>query len=79
MQMYVVPHLLDGSIFQQNGTPPQFANVVLILLDESAAKWIGRGSPYIIWPARSSDLIFSCVGVKDKVYRTPVRVLAHLQ
>ena len=60
--------------------PPHFANFVRTFLDEEfLERWIGRGSPYITWPARSSDLTppdFSLWGfVKDQVYGTLVRDL----
>ena len=39
------------------GLHHHFANIVRTFLDEQfPARWIGRGSPYITWPARSSDL-----------------------
>ncbi|KAJ4440170.1 hypothetical protein ANN_08308 [Periplaneta americana] len=68
----------------QDGAPPHFANMVRTFLDEQfPARWIGRGSPYITWPARSPDLtppdFFLWGFVKDQVYRTPVRDLADLQ
>ncbi|KAJ4436441.1 hypothetical protein ANN_19074 [Periplaneta americana] len=57
LQLYAVPQLPDGAIFQQDGAPPHFANMVRTFLDEQfPARWIGRGSPYITWPARSPDL-----------------------
>ncbi|KAJ4426428.1 hypothetical protein ANN_27242 [Periplaneta americana] len=69
---------------QQDGAPPHFANMVRTFLDEQfPARWIGRGSPYITWPARSPDLtppdFFLWGFLKDQVYRTPVRDLADLQ
>ncbi|KAJ4429534.1 hypothetical protein ANN_21703 [Periplaneta americana] len=78
LQLYAVPQLPDGVIFQQDGAPPHFANMVRTFLDEQfPARWIGRGSPYITWPARSPDLtppdFFLWGFVKDQVYRTPVR------
>ncbi|KAJ4428941.1 hypothetical protein ANN_25937 [Periplaneta americana] len=84
LQLYAVPQLPDGAIFQQDGAPPHFANMVRTFLDEQfPARWIGRGSPYITWPARSPDLtppdFFLWGFVKDQVYRTPVRDLADLQ
>ncbi|KAJ4435559.1 hypothetical protein ANN_18175 [Periplaneta americana] len=84
LQLYAVPQLPDGAIFQQDGAPPHFANMVRTFLDEQfPARWIGRGSPYITWPARSPDLtppdFFLWGFVKDQVYRTPVLDLADLQ
>ena len=84
MGYVAVPELSDGTVYQQDGTPPHFANIVHTFLDEHFfVRWIGRGSPHITWPARSSDLTpsdFSCGRfVNDQVYRTPVRDLADLQ
>ena len=56
LQLYTVPSLPDGTIYQQDGASPHFANIVCIFLDEQfPARWIGRGSPDIV-PARSPDL-----------------------
>ena len=59
-------------------------NIVRTFLDEQfPTRWIGRGSPYITWPARSPDLtstdFFLWRFVKHQVYRTPVRDLADSQ
>ncbi|KAJ4444436.1 hypothetical protein ANN_06228 [Periplaneta americana] len=58
LQLYAAPQLPDGAIFQQDGTPPHFTNMVRTFLERTIpARWIGRRSPYIIaWPARSPDL-----------------------
>ena len=82
--LYAVSQLPDGTIYQQDGTPPHFANIVRRFLDEQfPARWIGRGSPRITWPARSPDLtppdFFLRGFVKDQVYRTSVCDLADLQ
>ena len=60
------------------------ANIVRTFLDEHfPARWIGRGSPYITWLARSPDQtppdFFLWGFVKDQIYRTPIRGLANLQ
>ncbi|KAJ4439097.1 hypothetical protein ANN_15054 [Periplaneta americana] len=72
LQLYAVPQLPDGAIFQQDGAPPHFANMVRTFLDEQfPARWIGRGSPYITWPARSPDLTppdFSCGDLQERIY-----------
>ena len=66
-------------------TPPYFANIVRRFLDKQfPARWIGRRSPYITWPARSPDLtppdyFFLWGFIKDQVYRTPVCDLADIQ
>ncbi|KAJ4435136.1 hypothetical protein ANN_23712 [Periplaneta americana] len=57
LQLYAEPYLPGGTISQHDGAPPHFANVVRTFLGEHIpASWIGRGSPYILWPARSPDL-----------------------
>ena len=84
LQLYAVPQLPDRAIFQQDGAPPHFANIIRTFLNEQfPARWIGRGSPYITWPVRSPDLtppdFFLWGFVKDQVYTTPVHDLADLQ
>ena len=68
-------------MYQQDGVPPHFANIDRTFFDEQfPARWIGRESPYITWPARSPDLTspdFLLWGiVTDQVYRTQIRDLA---
>ena len=80
LQLYAVPQLPEGTIFQQDGAPPHFAIPVRNFLDEQfPERWIGRGSSPIAWPPRSPDLtpldFFLWGFVKDQVYRTPVRDL----
>ena len=80
LQLYAVSQLPDGTIYQKAGTPPHFANVVHSFLDEQLpARWIGKRSPYIVWPARTSDLtppdFLLWMFVKDHVYWTPECVL----
>ena len=84
LQLYAVPHLPDGTIYQQDGAPPHFVNIICTFLDEQfPSRWIGRGSPYVTWPARSPDLtppdFFLSGFVKDQVYRTPICDFAYLQ
>ena len=67
LQLYAVPQLPEGTIYQQDEAPPHFANIVHTFLDEQLpARWIGRGLPNITWTARSPDLTqinFSCGGL----------------
>ena len=57
LQLYAVPQLPHGTIYQQDGAPPHFVNIVRTFMDEQfPARWIGRGSSYITWTARSPDL-----------------------
>lgn len=60
-------------IFQQDGAPPHWARRVRDYLDVIfPMRWIGRGSPFRLWPARSPDLTpldFYLWGkIKDAVY-----------
>ena len=57
LQLYAVSQLPVGTIYQQDGAPPHFANIVRIFLEEQfPARSIGTGSQYITWPARKPDL-----------------------
>ena len=48
LQLYAVPQLPDGTIYQQDGAPPDIANVAHTFLDEQfTARWIESRSPYI--------------------------------
>ena len=52
-----MPQLPDGMIYQQDGAPPHFAIIVRTFIDvQFRARWMGRSSPYITWPATSRDL-----------------------
>ena len=81
LQLYAVPQLPDGTIYQQDGAPPHFASIVRIFLDNSLQD--GLEEDNITWPARTPDLtspdFFLWEFVKDQVYRTTVRDLAGLQ
>ena len=83
LQLYAVPQLPDGTIYQQVGPPPHLANIVRTFLHKQfPARWIRRVSPYITWPARSPDLtppdfILGCL--LRTVYMTSVYDLADLQ
>ena len=83
LQFYAVSLLPDGTIYQQDGTPPYFANIDHTFLDEQfPARWIGRGSPYIIWPPRSPDVTppeFFCGGLLRTRSIGAVRDLTELQ
>ena len=57
LQLYAVPQLPDGTIYQQDGAPPHFANIIHTFLEEQfPVRYIGRGSLYITWLAKSPDL-----------------------
>ena len=70
-------------MFQQDGAPCHYANVVRNLLNENlTAGWIGRRGT-IEWPPRSPDLspldFFFWGIMKDRVYKEKIRDLTHLQ
>ena len=75
LQLQLLSQLSDGTIYQQAGAPPHYANIVWTFLDEQfPIRWIGRGSPYI-----TSDFLFLWEFVKNQIYRAPVRDLADVQ
>ena len=54
---FPVVKLPDRTIYQQDGAPPHFANIVRTFLNEQFhARWIGRGSGHITLSTRSSEL-----------------------
>ena len=70
-------------IFQQDGAPPHYANVVRDALNEKLpGRWMGRRGP-IEWPARSPDLspldFFLWGYIKDKVYQTRLKSIDELK
>ena len=76
LELYVVPQLPAGTIYQQDGAPPHYAlEVRKFLNDNFPGQWIGRGSETIAWPPRSPDLtpldFFLWGFVKDQVYSIP--------
>lgn len=75
----------DGNelIFQQDGAPPHYANVVRAALnDKLEGRWLGRRGA-IEWPARSPDLtpldFFFWGYLKNKVYSVKQRTLVELK
>ncbi|GBN72736.1 hypothetical protein AVEN_37053-1 [Araneus ventricosus] len=56
LQLYAVPQFPEGSIFQQDGAPPHYGNIVREFLDTTfPQRWIGRGA-VLAWPPRSPDI-----------------------
>ncbi|GBM38319.1 hypothetical protein AVEN_158348-1 [Araneus ventricosus] len=56
LHLYAVPQFPEGVIFQQDGAPPQYGNIVREFLDTTfPQRWIGRGA-VIAWPPRSPDI-----------------------
>lgn len=72
----------EKMIWQQDGAPPHYGNIVRDFLNDTFYEWIGRRGT-IEWPARSPDLTpmdFSIWGIlKDKVYSEKPRDLNHLK
>ncbi|GBN20491.1 hypothetical protein AVEN_134049-1 [Araneus ventricosus] len=56
LQLYAVPQFLEGVIFQQDGSPPPYGNIVREFLDTTfPQRWIGRGV-VMAWPPRFPDI-----------------------
>ncbi|GBN37300.1 hypothetical protein AVEN_67268-1 [Araneus ventricosus] len=56
LQLYAVPQFPEGVIFQQEGAPPRYGNIVCEFLDTTfPQRWIGRGA-VMAWPPRSQDI-----------------------
>ena len=73
----------ENLVFQQDGAPPHYANVVRNALNEKlAGRWFGRRGS-IEWPARSPDLspldFFLWGYLKDKVYSRNLHTLEELR
>ena len=71
----------DGTICQQDGTPPQFANIVRTLLNEQFTCKMDRKKitvhhmAFQITRPNTTRFFFLWRFVKDQVYRTPIRDL----
>ncbi|GBN59822.1 hypothetical protein AVEN_224639-1 [Araneus ventricosus] len=81
--LYAVPQFPEGVIFQQDGTPPHYGNIVRELLDSTfPQRWIGRGA-VMAWPPRSPDITplhFYLWGyVKQHVYSERINDINHLK
>jgi hypothetical protein len=84
LELFAVPRIYDDNvIFQQDGAPVHYANIVTEFLDETfPLRWIGRGR-WKQWPPRSSDvtpLDFYFWGyVKQTVYSIRIYNIQHLK
>ncbi|CAF1432800.1 unnamed protein product, partial [Rotaria sordida] len=69
-------------IWQQDGAPPHYGQIVRDYLDDTFLQWIGRRGT-VEWPPRSPDLTpcdFSQWGmIKDRVYAQQPRDVNHLK
>ncbi|GBN74081.1 hypothetical protein AVEN_61424-1 [Araneus ventricosus] len=80
LQLYAVPQFPEGVIFQQDGAPPHYGNIVREFLDTtSPQRWIGRGA-VMAWPPRSPDITPSLVGLCEQhVYSERINDINHLK
>ncbi|GBM07241.1 hypothetical protein AVEN_25495-1 [Araneus ventricosus] len=83
LQLYAVPQFPEGVIFQQDGTPPHYGNIVREFLDTTfPQRWIGRGAVMAL-PPRSLDITpldFYLWGyVKQHVYSEHINDINHLK
>lgn len=88
LQMFLEPQLqqdgiLCSVIYQQDGAPPHYANIVRDYLNETFPnRWIGRAAGRM-WAARSPDLtpldFFAWGFIKSQVYATRVPDLNELK
>ncbi|GBN48540.1 hypothetical protein AVEN_14165-1 [Araneus ventricosus] len=83
LQLYAVPHFPERVIFQQNGAPPYYGNIVREFLDTTFPQlWIGRGA-VMAWPSRSPDITpldFYLWGyVKQHVYSERINDINNLE
>ncbi|GBL98324.1 hypothetical protein AVEN_174109-1 [Araneus ventricosus] len=83
LQLYAVPQFPEGVIFQQNGAPPHYGNIIREFLDTTfPQQWIGRGI-VMAWPPRSPDITpldFYLWGyVKQHVYSERINDINHLK
>ncbi|CAF3979924.1 unnamed protein product [Rotaria sp. Silwood1] len=69
-------------IWQQDGAPPHYGEIVRDYLDDIFVDWIGRRGT-VEWPPRSPDLTpcdFSLWGImKDRVYAQSSHYVNHLK
>ncbi|GBN65768.1 hypothetical protein AVEN_97123-1 [Araneus ventricosus] len=78
-----IPQLPEGVIFQEDGAPPHYGNIVREFLDTTfPQRWIGRGA-VMAWPPRSPDITpldFYLWGyVKQRVYSERINDIDHLK
>ncbi|GBN71809.1 hypothetical protein AVEN_47120-1 [Araneus ventricosus] len=83
LQLYAVLQFPEGVIFQQDGAPPHYGNIVREFLDTAfPQRWIGRGA-VMAWPPLSPDITpldFSLWGyVKQHVYSERINDINHLK
>ncbi|GBO19945.1 hypothetical protein AVEN_158729-1 [Araneus ventricosus] len=82
-QLYAVPQFPKGVIFQQDGAPPHYGNIVREFLDTTfPQRWIARGA-VMAWPPRSPDIksldFYLRDYVKQHVYSERINDINHLK
>ncbi|GBM59098.1 hypothetical protein AVEN_172909-1 [Araneus ventricosus] len=81
LQLYAVPQFPEGVIFQQDGAPPHYGNIVREFLDTAFPhRWIGRGA-VMAWPPRSPDVMPLDLWdyVKQHVYSERINDINHFK
>ncbi|GBN63446.1 hypothetical protein AVEN_177709-1 [Araneus ventricosus] len=83
LQLYSVPQFTEDVIFQQDGVPPHYGNIIREFLDTTFPQgWIGRGA-VMAWPPRSPDITpldFYLRGyVKQHGYSERINEINHLK
>ncbi|GBN98846.1 hypothetical protein AVEN_259877-1 [Araneus ventricosus] len=83
LQLYAVPQFPEGVIFQQDGAPPHYGNIVREFLDTtSPQRWIGRDA-VTACPPRSSNItpldFYLCGYVKQHVYSERINDINYLK
>ncbi|GBO08300.1 hypothetical protein AVEN_171614-1 [Araneus ventricosus] len=83
LQLYAVPQFPEGAIFQQDGAPPHYGNIVREFLDKTfPQRWIGSGAVMAL-PPLSPDITpldFYVWGyVKQHVYSERINDINHFK
>ncbi|GBL80724.1 hypothetical protein AVEN_225362-1 [Araneus ventricosus] len=84
LQLYAVPQFPEGVIFQQDGTPPHYSNIVHEFLDTTFRQWwIGRDAVMRTMantiPGPNVIKTFTCGVVKQHVYSEHINDINHLK
>ncbi|GBM96698.1 hypothetical protein AVEN_171874-1 [Araneus ventricosus] len=83
LQLHAVPQFPEGVIFQQDGAPPHYVNIVREFLDTTfPQRWIFRGV-VMAWTPRSPDItpldFYLWSYVKQRVYSERINGISHLK
>ncbi|GBM99304.1 hypothetical protein AVEN_258405-1 [Araneus ventricosus] len=82
LKLYAVPQFPESVIFQQDGSPPHYGNIVReFLYTTFPQRWIGSGA-VMAWPPRSPDIapldFYLWDYVKQHVYSERINDINHL-